>query len=139
MAESKKTRVIVSPRFRYLGAGAVDDLGEQLPGIVTTELVNSGHFVVVARQEAVEALTQTINRVASRDYIEAHPGATINISQTVNTTLGDAELKELSVVHGEVRSQMIALGVDYLVYGKYYDVNNGELRIEIYGLAVEEA
>lgn len=139
MSDPKKCTVIISPRFRYIGEGASSDLGEQLPGIVTTELVNSGHFVVVARQEALEALTQTINRISAGDYIEAHAGGTVIITQNVKTNVGEAELKELSLLHGEVRSQLMALGVDYVVYGKYYDAPDGELRIDIYGLEVDEA
>jgi eukaryotic-like serine/threonine-protein kinase len=139
MTPEGKSTVIVSPRFRYLGQGAAGELGERLPSVVTTELVNSGHFVVVARQEAVEALTQTINRVASRDFIEAHSGGTVVINQNIPMDLGDADLKELSALHDGVRSRLLALGVDYVVYGKYYDAPDGELRIDLYGLEVGAA
>jgi hypothetical protein len=134
----EKLKVIITPRFRFLGGGETGDLSERLPGIVTTELARSQHLVVVAREDAMQLLSQTIGRIAQRDYIEAHSGGTVNIQQQIR--LSPQEIRELSnLLETDVKSRLMALGVGYLIYGKYFEARTGELRIDLYGLNVPES
>src|SRR6266540_4112549 len=112
----RKAKILVSPKFKLLGAASgLADLEERLPVLITTGLAQAAnHIVVVARQEANEILSQTVSRFSNRDFVEAHDGGTIQITQHYN--ISDEEAADLNqLLKDKVNTRLRALGVDLIV------------------------
>lgn len=129
---------MVSPRFRFLGqASSLKGFEEVIPGMITTGLAQTRHIVLIARKDAQDLLTQTIERIAKRDYFEAHEGGTISLTQHIHLDVSKEELAELNqILEVDVSSRMRELGVDLLVYGKVLETEHKGIRLDMYLLDI---
>src|SRR5262245_9264309 len=136
--EKLQAKVVVSPRFRLLG-GAHDlkKFEEIIPGMITTSLAQNRHIILIARKDAQDLLTQTVERIANRDYFEAHEGGAITLTQHIHFNISKEEIAELNqVLENDVSSRLLELGVDLLVYGKVLETKEQGIRLDVYLLDV---
>jgi len=138
--EFRQAKIVVSPKFRSLGGtNTLQDLEEGIPGIITSGLGQAAHIIVVARKEAQDILSQTIQRIAERDYLEAHEGGTINVNTEVHVNLSKEEIVELNdLLEENVTSRLLALGVELIVYGKFFETKHDQIRVDVYLLDIEK-